>query len=133
MNEGVTSRAPLKRWQTKISLGYIISKMSKEKKQNLSTFLRVLWTIICQCIAYASICSRLYDEKELIKYFNHLIRARVNEFIKGRRKHPQQLKEISFYQNSIPKIVQKYKRTMREKRQSFQQEQHASRGGQDVR
>jgi len=89
--------------------------MSKEKKQNLSTFLRVLWTIICQCIAYASICSRLYDEKELIRYFNHLIRARVNEFIKGRRKHPQQLKEISFYQNSIPKIIQKYKRTMREK------------------
>lgn len=55
----------------------------QEKIKNLSAFLLMLFSLIKIRVAFAFSCSYQYSEQEIISYFQNLIRARVNEFIKA--------------------------------------------------
>lgn len=83
--------------------------MDPKQKMNISTFLRTLRLAIKTRIAFSFCCSYLYNEKELIRYFNHLSRRRINEFLKGKRRHPNQGRQISFFLSRIIHWVELYK------------------------
>lgn len=103
------TRAPFKRWRKKLTLPYLMGQMDPKQKMNISTFLRTLRLAIKTRIAFSFCCSYLYNEKELIRYFNHLSRRRINEFLKGKRRHPNQGRQISFFLSRIIHWVELYK------------------------
>lgn len=113
------TRAPFKRWRKKLTLPYLMGQMDPKQKMNISTFLRTLRLAIKTRIALSFCCSYLYNEKELIGYFNDLSRRRINEFLKGKRRHLNQGRQISFFQSRIIHWVKLYKTKMEEISHSF--------------
>jgi retron-type reverse transcriptase len=111
-NGTLETRAPFKRWRKKLTLAYIMGQMDPKQKMTISTFLRPLRLAIQTRIALSFCCSFLYNEKELIGYFNDLSRKRINEFQKGKRRHPNQGREITFLQSRIVHWIKLYKTKM---------------------
>lgn len=112
------TKAPFKRWKNKLTLAYIYSKMDSTKKDTLSTFLQTILPLIKTRIAFSCCCSYLYGEQDLIRYFHHLIRLRINEYRRGRKGHQHSGKQISFLLGKITDLVKHQKKGMLQKARS---------------
>lgn len=64
--------APFKRWKKKLTYSYILTKMEDEKKKNLSTFIKTLFSAIKVYLALSSFSCSFHDsEKEIKSFFSN--------------------------------------------------------------
>lgn len=91
--------------------------MEKEKKKNLSNFIRTFIPLIKSRLAYTFCCSYRYSKEEITRFFHNLCRKRIREFLKANRtkRHPLEARQVEYMLNQLPRLVNYYEQKIRRK------------------